>query len=107
MSLFADLRKKATDAVNQALDDHPEFKQRAVKAAGDLQVLGQKAADELNKKAPAIKEALSVGAQKAVEVGQRAAEKAAVALPPALEQLKGTLANVQAKVSAKSQPEQK
>ncbi|MFD2233623.1 hypothetical protein [Phaeospirillum tilakii] len=104
MGLFSDLKKKASDALNQALVEHPEYKERAVKVAGDLQAFGQKAAEELQKKAPAVKDALNVGALKAVELGQKAVD----ALPPAIDQLKGTLANVQAKVAkdmpAKTEP---
>jgi hypothetical protein len=98
MGLFSDLKKKASDTLNQALAEHPEYKERAVKAAGELQALGQKAADELSKKAPAVKEALNAGTLKAVELGQKAVD----ALPPAIESLKGTLANVQAKVAKDS-----
>lgn len=95
MSLFSDLKKKASDALNQALAEHPEYKERAVKAAGDLQAFGQKAADELQKRAPGVKDALNTGALKAVELSQKAVD----ALPPAIDQLKETLANVQAKVA--------
>lgn len=104
MGLFSDLKKKASDALNQALVEHPEYKERAVKVAGDLQAFGQKAAEELQKKAPAVKDALNVGALKAVELGQKAVD----ALPPAIDQLKDTLASVQAKVAkdvpAKTEP---
>jgi len=107
MSLFEDLRKKATDALTQALDERPELKQAATKAAADLQEFGHKAAEELNKRAPALKEALTVGAQKAVEAGKQAAEKAAEAIPPAIEQLKDRLSGGTAKAAAKETTEQK
>ena len=95
MSLFDELRKKATDTWNKAVENHPEFKQRAEKLAGEVQVLGLKAADELQKRAPGLKD-------KAIELGHKAAQ----AVPPAIEQLKTTLASVQGD-KPKGQTEQK